>query len=82
MSGDKTGKSEDELETMRQVPDERRRTGNRALIALVSAVVFGALGAVCAWWQLGPGLGVVLAGVGGAILGFASWYIPDLIPRA
>jgi hypothetical protein len=40
--------------------------------------LMGTIGAVCAWWQ-GAAEGMVLiAGVGGAILGFASCYIPGL----
>ena len=62
--------------------DERRPKSKRIVFALASGILIGALAAAFAWSQLGPGLGTLLAGVGGAILGFASWYIPDLIPRA
>ena len=79
--GDKTARSPEELEAMRQILDERRRKAYRPVLALVSAVLLGSLGAGYAWWQLGPGVAVLLAAVGGAVLGFASWYVPDLIPR-
>jgi hypothetical protein len=80
--GDNSAKSPEELEAMRQILDERRRKGNRAALALASAAVFGSLGAAYAWWQLGPGVEVLLYGVGGAVFGFAAWYIPDVIPWA
>ncbi len=77
----RASKSPEELEAMRQILDERRMKGTRAILAVVSAVVFGSLCAAAAWWQLGPGVAVLIAGAGGAVLGFASWYVRDLIPR-
>jgi hypothetical protein len=45
--GENMNKSPEELEAMRQILNERRMNGNRAVFALVSAVLFGSLGA--AW---------------------------------
>jgi ferric-dicitrate binding protein FerR (iron transport regulator) len=81
-SGDKAGRSPEELEAMRQLLDERRNKSNRVLLALGSAVVVAAIAGAGAWWQSFPAAIVCLSGVVGAILGFASWYIPDLMPRA
>jgi hypothetical protein len=75
-----SGKSPEEIEAARQILDERRRKGLRPILALASALVIGALAAAFAWWQLGDGIAVVLASIVGAVLGFASWYIPGLIP--
>jgi len=80
--GDKAGKSPEELEAMRQLLDERRAKRNKAAVALASAILMGTLVAACAWWQGFPEEIIILAGVGGAILGFASWYIPGLIAPA
>jgi hypothetical protein len=79
--GDNMNKSPEELEAMRQILNERRVKGNRVVLALVSAVLFGSLGAACVWWQGADGGFVFLAGVVCAILGSASSYIRDLIPR-
>ena len=80
-SVDKATRSLEELEAMRQLLYERRTRSTRTVIALSSAVLIGTLGATGAWWQGASEGFVCLAGVGGAILGFALWYIPDLIPR-
>jgi hypothetical protein len=79
--GDKAAKPVEEIEALRQLLEERQTKGNRMLIALASAIIVGLLAAGIAWWQLGPNIAVVLAGLGGAILGFASWYVPGLISR-
>jgi hypothetical protein len=80
--GDQAGRSPEELEAMRQALDERRRKRARLFLAVASAVVIGVLGGAFAWWLLGAGPVVVLAGVACAALGFVSWYIPDIIPRS
>jgi hypothetical protein len=80
-SGGAAAKSPEELEAIRQLLDERQRQSTRTILALVSALVMGTLGAGCVWWQGGEDALIVLAGVGAAILGFALWYLPDLIPR-
>jgi hypothetical protein len=79
--GDKGGKSAEEVEAMRQVLEERRTKSNRFVIALASACIFGSLAGALAGWQFGPDIVAVLAGLGGAILGFVSWYIPGLISQ-
>src|SRR2546421_435178 len=61
-STDKAARSPEELEAMRQLLDERQRKGNRFVIALTSALLFGSLGAGCAWWQGVDGGFVFLAG--------------------
>jgi hypothetical protein len=74
--------SPEELEAIRQLLGERRSKGNRAPFALASAVLFGALAGAGTWWQgVGAEL-IVLACAVGAILGFASWYVRDLIPKS
>jgi hypothetical protein len=80
-SRDQAARSPEESEAMRQLLDERRTKGSRAVFALASAILFGSLGAVCAWWQGADGVFIFLAGVVCAILGFGSWYIRELIPR-
>src|SRR5438552_753010 len=76
---DQAGRSPEELEAIRQLLHERRSRGTRAMLALASAAVLGTLAAAGAWWQLGPDyLFIFLCGAGGAVLGFASWYIPGL----
>jgi hypothetical protein len=78
-SGHKAGKSPEEFEAIRQILDERGTKSYRPMLAVTSAIIMGTIGAAGAWWQLGPDVFVVLAGLGGATLGFASWYIPGLI---
>lgn len=80
-SADKAAMPAEELEAMRLVLDERRSNGNRTLFAISSAIVFGALGAVAAWWQGADGAFIFLAGVVCAVLAFSSWYIPHLISQ-
>src|SRR5262245_37424819 len=80
-SARQTGKPAEELEAIRQILDERRRSRIRIVVAASSAVVVGVIaGAYVSWQGLPPGM-VALAGVVGAALGFASWYVPNLIPR-
>jgi len=78
--GNQSSRSPEEIEATRQILEERRRKSTRATLAIGSAIVFGSLGAACAWWQGADGAYVFLAAVVCAILGFGSWYIPDLIP--
>lgn len=80
--GERMGRIPEELEAMRQILAERRARGQRAAIALLSAGVVGPLGAAGMWWQAGFSPLVLLVGLVCAALAFASWYIPDLIPRA
>jgi hypothetical protein len=79
-SGDKAARSPEELEAIRQVLQERRNRGNRVIVALATAMLLGAIGAGFAWWQDCSGELVLLAGVGCAVLGFASFYVRDLFP--
>ena len=81
-SSDRATKAPEELEAMRQLLDERRTKGNRVALALAAAILMGTLGAACTWWQGASEGMVLLAGVGGAILGFASCYIPGLFGQA
>ena len=78
--GHQSSGSPEEIEAMRQILEERRRKSTRATIAIGSAIAFGSLGAAGAWWQDTGGVVVFLVAVVCAILGFASWYIPNLIP--
>jgi hypothetical protein len=80
-NADQAGKSPEELEAIRQILQERAVYGPRAIMAPISAVMVGALMGVGAWSQeMSPGIIVVACGVG-AVLGFACWYVSDLIPR-
>lgn len=80
--GQQAGRIPEELEAMRQILAERRARGQRAAVALISAAVMGPLGAAGMWWQAGVSPLVLLVGLVCAALAFASWYVPDLIPRA
>jgi hypothetical protein len=75
---DKADKSPEEIEALRQLLQEREPRSYRVVLAVASAVICATLFAFGSWWQLGPGVFVVLSGVVGAVLGFASWYIPGL----
>src|ERR1700720_609568 len=81
-SGNKDPRSPEELEAIRQLLDERRAKSTKVAVALASAILMGAFVAACAWWQGFPEVMVFLAGVGGAIVGFASWYIRGLFGQA
>jgi hypothetical protein len=79
-SGDHATWSPEALEAVRQILAERRSRSNKPLVALAGAVLVGALGVGVAWWQGCAGEIVLLAGIGGAILGALLFYIPNLIP--
>jgi small-conductance mechanosensitive channel len=81
-SGNQAGKPAEELEAIRQILDERGRIRTRTVLALSSAAVVGVLAGAFAGWQGFPPGMIAFAGVGGAALGFASWYVPDLIPQS
>jgi len=81
-SARQTGKPAEELEAIRQILDERRRIRIRTVLAASSAAVVGVIAGAFASWQGFPLGMIVLASVGGAALGFTSWYVPDLIPRS
>ena|SRR5207249_186611 len=77
-SGDRASRSPEELEAIRQLLDERRTRRNRAVLAVAAALLLGAVGAAGAWGQGADEVFILLAGLGCAILGFASCYIPGL----
>ncbi|MSU79193.1 MAG: hypothetical protein EXS16_14020 [Gemmataceae bacterium] len=79
--GENAAKSPEEAEAVRQLLDERRTNGNRTTLALASAILIGMAATAGAWWQGAPEGFVLFAGVGGAIMGFASFYIPGLFDQ-
>lgn len=79
-SGDKAAWSPEALEAMRQILEERRQRSTKPAVALGAAILVAALGAGVAWWQGCTGEVVLLAGLGGAVLGGLCIYLPNLIP--
>lgn len=80
-SGQKSGSSPEQLEAMRQILEERQSKSNRFAFAVASGLGLGAVGATAMWWRGGDETLIAVGGLVGAFLGFASWYVPDLMPR-
>lgn len=78
LGGDTVNRSPEEMEAIRQVLEERGKNSTRLCIALSAAAIMGTIGAAVAWWQRSDETIILLAGMGCAALGFASFYVPGL----